>query len=116
MSVKLNRQAILAAQKMKTKEVSVPEWGDETSTVTITELTAREAQALGAKAKDNEAEAMSLWVIAGVIDPETGARMFSDDDKEALALLGAGPILRVGTAVVALCGMSGEEAKKTEKN
>jgi hypothetical protein len=115
MSVKLNREAILAARKLSTKEVSVPEWGDADSKVTIRELTAGEAQVLGAQAKENENDAMLLWVIAGVID-EDGSRMFSDGDKDSLSKLGAGPILRVGTAVVKLCGFAPDEAKATEKN
>ncbi len=112
--MKLNKLAILGAKTLKTQTVNVPEWG-EGGEVTIRELNAGEAQALGVKAKENEAEGMVLWVIAGVLD-EDGNRMFSDLDKAALNELSAAAVLRVGNAMVKLCGFAAEETKETEKN
>ena len=83
----LTKDAILAAQDLKTENVLVPEWGGEVSvrTMTGTERDEIEAETLQS-AGDIKTRYRNLRarVLVRVLVNEKGERLFGDSDIEAL--------------------------------
>ena len=105
---------ILGFDDLKIKVVKVKQWGCE---VTIRELGLEDGLALFTQVTDMgkqqivSAEKIAQAVAWGVIDPDTGERMFSDDDVPAL-------LKKSRTALVFLYGeiTNLSTAELTEKN
>lgn len=78
----LTKEAILDAEDRKTEEMDIPEWG---GSIVIKEFSARERDAIDiAVINRREGGDLSglrlLWVAKSIIDPETGASMFSPEE------------------------------------
>lgn len=107
----LTREAILAAQQLKTETVTATGWGGE---VTVRELTAVDRlDFFSALEKITEAEtdkkrvdllASALFVCRTVVD-EQGCRMFSDDDAELLIQKNEATLNRVANVAGVLNGI-----------
>ena len=115
----LSREAILAADDLKSEEVSVPEWGG-TVRVAMMTGTVRDAweQSLvpaGKGQAPNVANIRARLVAACAVD-ETGARLFSDADAVALGNKSAAALERVAKACQRLNGLTAEEAEAARGN
>lgn len=106
---------MLNASDLATREVDVPEWK---STVTIAELALDEGLKLVEMYGDGDKVTLTGRDIAqvvawSVVDPETGERLFTDDDVPKLARKSRSALMRLFTAVSELSMSSGfEEAEK----
>lgn len=115
----LSREAILAAQDLKTEDVSVPEWGGVVRVAVMTG-TARDAweQSLVPASKGeapNVANIRARLVAACAVD-ESGARLFTDTDAVALGAKSAAALERVAKACQRLNGLTAEEAETARGN
>ena len=104
---------ILSFNDLKTSEVKVKEWD---CTLTIRELGLDEGIKLFAMARAYSEDEPTLSaadvaqvVVWGVIDPETGEQVFSDEDVPALAKKNRKPLMRLYAKITEL---SGEDAEK----
>ena len=103
---------ILSYNDLRVGEVEVEEWG---CTLHIRELGLEEGLKLFSMAQDVDenptldANDVAQVVAWGVIDPETGGRLFSDDDVPALAKKSHKPLMKLYAAIAAL---SAEDAEK----
>lgn len=106
----LTREQIVAAKKLKTEEVDVPEWGGK---VLVRELTADKAMELGRQVKQDDRQAMIRWVIAGAVSSDTLEPLFQDTDEDRLLLGGmsAAAILRIGNKAIELSGLADDAEK-----
>lgn len=119
----LTRGAILGAQDLASEMLDVPEWGGQ---VRVRELSAAQMAAFKARSvdavdtnsrtvKDGAALfALSCWVVAqGVVDAD-GARVFGDEDVDALGGKSDQVIERLAERILGLsgAGMKREEAEK----
>lgn len=110
----LNRDAILAAQDLKTSDVNVGEWG---GTVRVSMLTGTARDELGKimAGEDAQTSYRELLVAACVVD-ETGARIFTFDDVKALGAKSAVALQRVFDAAQKLNAVSAAAVETAEKN
>lgn len=101
----LNREAILAARRAKTKAVAVPEWGGD---VLVRPLTAGEVQGMSEMFSGGDAdiqkniEAAFTLVAAGAIN-ESGGPLFAGPDD--LRGLDVGPVVRLAMAIAEISGI-----------
>lgn len=116
----LSREAILAAEDVKTEEVEVPEWG---GSVLVKGLTGADRDALEASVMVLKGQKQSLnltnyraRLVACCIVDETGARIFSPGDLEALGRKSAAALDRVAAAARRLSGISDEDEEELAKN
>ena len=113
------RETILGARDLKSERVEVPEWG---ATVTISELTALERERFQdiVVPKDGapgmRTSIMFAWLIALAVRDEDGARLFRDDDVEALANKSLGVLVRIGSIAQRLNAIGAEAAEQAVKN
>jgi hypothetical protein len=101
--VMLSRDAILGFKDTRIGRIDVPELGGE---VCIASLTAQEADQIRKLGEDGTPASVGV-VILGACD-ETGARLFTDKDKPALAKLPASVMGRIGNAILKHNGLTGE--------
>lgn len=100
----LTREQILAARKdRKPQRLEVPEWGGE---VYIRVLSARDQAELSEDTKPTE---IPVKVILHCLVDEEGARIFTDDDMDALWAEDFPVIMRVFGAAAKLNGLSTAE-------
>jgi len=106
---------ILGCDDLRRKEVKVPQWG---KTLTIQEMGLQESlQSIGSIHPDENGQVtlshldIAQVVAYGVIDPETGERVFSDADVPKLARKNRAPLMLLYTEITALSGSVEEEAK-----
>jgi len=103
---------ILDFDDLRTKVVEVKEWGCE---LTVRELGLEDGLKMFSMVQDIDdnpainAEDVAQVVAWGVVDAETGDRVFSDDDISALAKKNSKPLMFLYQEIIAL---SGEEAAK----
>jgi len=103
----LNREAILAARRAKTKTVAVPEWGGD---VLVRPLTAGEVQGMselfagGDRDLATNLEAAFQLVAAATIN-ESGGPLFAGPDD--LRGLDVGSVVKLATAVAEISGITG---------
>jgi hypothetical protein len=111
----LNKEAILAAQDIKTEEVDVPEWG---GAVRIAVMSGRARDQFVA---DNDAQKVeySLFqarlLVATVVD-EVGNPVFANDDIEPLRGKSRAALDRLTDAATKLNKMGAESVDDAEKN
>jgi hypothetical protein len=116
----LSRQAILAAEDLKTEDVPVPEWG---GTVRVRTISAKERDAFedslsvgeGKARKTNIVNLRAKLVGLCCID-EGGARVFTDADLEALGAKSASVVDRIFSVAQRLNGLTKEDVEALEKN
>lgn len=109
----LSKSAILAAQDLKHRDVEVAEWG---GTVRIRCMTGNErneyeAEVLGAHKADDHGRMAALRhkLLAFTIIDESGERVFSDADLEALGKKSKDVIERLFTVAQEVSGLGAEE-------
>lgn len=95
----LNREAILAANHLKTETLNVPELGGE---VTIRELTAAKARELNSIKDENLLPVM--WVVASLIN-EDGTPMFTASHIPLFDNISQAAIRRISNAAIRLNGL-----------
>ncbi len=105
----MNRQSLIAASK-NLKTATVEALG---GTVTVRELNAAKASTLSKSVSADDKEAMILWVIASVIDDDTGDLAFTNEDK---GIVGELPVSEVMKVVKAATALNGFDAEATAKN
>lgn len=113
------RKAILdKASERKREEVEVPEWD---CTVTVQSLSALERERILGQMtsydEDGEREiklehSSARLVVMSVIDPDTGARVFTDKDINALSNSDGGPIERITEVARRLSRLDAETKKR----
>ncbi|MGF9711713.1 hypothetical protein [Paenibacillus naphthalenovorans] len=116
----LSREAILNVSDIQTKLVHVPEWGGD---VMVRGLSGKERDAYeqsiistkGQDVKMNLVNAKAKLVGLSIID-ESGARLFSDADVEALGAKSGKAINRVYAVAAKLSGLSDEDMKELTGN
>ncbi len=103
---------ILGFDDLKTRVVHVKWWDRD---LTIRELGLDDGLKMFSKVKDLDgdasidAEDLAQVIACGVVDAETGERVFSDDDVPALAKKSSKPLMFLYQEIIAL---SSEEAVK----
>lgn len=110
----LSRDAILAADDIKTEEVQVPEWG---GTVFIKGMTGEERDEFEAlNQRNGEPNFLNLRarLLVRVIVNETGTRIFTDQDAVALGKKSSGALNRLWDVVGELNGTSDKAQEETE--
>lgn len=115
----LNREAILAAEDLRSVDVDVPEWG---GTIRVRMLTGAEMDQFMATVQQHQ--------VNGKIDPKTlrarlviltavdedGARLFTDDDLDALQGKSHAAIARVFGEAQHLNGLSDDDVEEMAGN
>lgn len=120
----LNREAILQSSDLKTETVSVPEWGGEVLVkgMSGTERDAFEAGNILRKDKNGkpgfELNAVNIRarLCSLCIVDETGKRLFTDTDVEALGRKNAAALHRVFEVAQRLSGLTKADVEELEKN
>lgn len=103
----LNREAILAARRSKTKPVAVPEWGGD---VLVRPLTAGEVQGMSELFGDGDRdlatnlEAAFRLVAAATVN-ESGGPLFAG--PEDLRDLDVGSVVKLASAIAEVSGLTG---------
>lgn len=103
----LNREAILAARRSKTKPVAVPEWGGD---VLVRPLTAGEVQgmadvfATGERDLAQNLEAAFRLVATATVN-ESGGPLFAG--PEDLRDLDVGSVVKLASAIAEVSGITG---------
>ena len=113
----LSREEILSKNDLKKEVVTVPEWGGD---VYVSEMTgeARDAWEQGLISKDESRRMKNIrarLVCATVVD-ETGKRLFTDSDDEAVGKLSAYVLDKLCKTAQKLNGLTSEELKEAEGN
>lgn len=112
------RERIFAVQDIEHKHIKVPQWGAE---IDVIALTGEERARLIAGATDSKGEIDSDKLYYGVIvtmahDPETGGRLFTDDDIPALKKKNGAAIEKIARAGFKLAGLGQPDMEELEKN
>lgn len=102
------RDKILKAADLSHEDIEVPEWG---VTIRVVSPTVRErarivAAFMGPDGTPDIEKMYPALVIATASDPETGDRLFTDDDAEALSAKSGKAVERVAQAALRVSGMS----------
>lgn len=113
----LNKQAILAAQDLKTEDVAVPEWGGSVRVRTLTGAE-RDAFESGLVEKDGQRNFanMRARLLALAIVDENGVRVFDEGDALLLGGKSASALERLFSVAQRLNGIGGEAEADTAKN
>ena len=108
-------QDLLDYNDLRRKEVEVPQWE---TTLTVTELGLRESMlSFGSLEIDSDGhveltyDEIAQTVAFGVIDPETGERVFTDDEIPALARKNTQALKLLYKAIADLSGSVEDEVK-----
>lgn len=108
-------ESILGNDDLRTKEVEVPQWK---TTLTVRELGLQESMIAYGSLKPTDTGEVTLGhsniaqiVAFGVIDPETGDRVFSDADIPKLARKNHKALMTLYMAITALSGTVEDEVK-----
>lgn len=115
----LTRDQILAVADLKTATVDVPEWGGEVIVRTLSGLERAAYEDATATIKEDDGPAgvrrMALLVVATVVD-ESGKRVFTPDDIDALVEKGFRPLHTVFMAARALNLLTQADVEAHAKN
>jgi len=108
-------QDILGFNDLRTKEVKVPQWK---RTVTVQELGLEDSLITFGSIKPDKDGRVTLThtdiaqiVARGVIDPETGERVFTEKEVPALAKKNHKALMLLYTAITSLSGSVEDEVK-----
>lgn len=114
----LSRDLILGADDRRTESVYVPEWGGD---VTVRGLSGAERDAYEAgiasprpdgRQHINVRNLRARLVVLACIDPETGDRLFRDDDADALGAKSATAVDRLFAVARRLSGLSDDDIEE----
>ena len=118
----LTKEQILAADRKRTVDVTVKEWG---GTVPLQELSASDRDMWenesflmssdGSGAKFNPKHARARLVVRCIVDGQ-GRRMFSDDEVASIGSLSASTMQKLVNAARKLNAISDEDIKELEGN
>lgn len=104
---KFDKAALFAASKRSGTVMVVPEWG---TSILVRPLSVQMSLALGKAAKDgDQSESFVDAFIDCVHDPETGDRIFSQDDRAQIMDLEGSVVVRI---VNQAAGVNPEQAAK----
>lgn len=112
----LTKEAIFAAQDLKTESVSVPEWGGDVLVQTLTG-TAKDDIERGCF-EDNKSGKINVrarYVAACIVD-EKGNRLFTEQDIEALGRKSAKVLDRLFDKASELNAITQKDVEVLEKN
>jgi hypothetical protein len=109
---------IFAADDIESELVEVKPWG---VTVLVKSMTARDrAKMIGDSVENNGAfrleEVLPDLVILCTFDPETGEKVFADNDRDALMAKSAAPIEQIATVAMRLSGMDEDAVDEAGKD
>ena len=112
------RDRILAADDMPFEDVELPEWGE---TVRVRGLSSRERDTFEDEILDDEGVAdveniRARLLVRTCLDPETGKRVFTDDDADALGAKSAKPMQRLFSVARRLSALSEDDIEELVKN
>ena len=112
----LSRDAILSAEDRAYDEVDCPEWGGAVRLRSITggQRDSYEQSCIDQRGKDrklNMRHARTKLIVLCAVD-EHDARLFSDQDINALSKKNAKPIDRLFESCQKLCGLSDDDVDK----
>lgn len=117
----LTKEQILKADRKKTVDITVPEWG---GSVRLQELSASDRDmweaesftfAENGEAKFNPKHARARLVVRCIVD-DTGRRMFTDDEVAAIGSLSAATVQKLFNAARKLNAISAEDMRELEGN
>lgn len=114
----LTKDQIFKSEDLKPLKVSVPEWGGDVYVrmMTAKDRDAFESQIVTARENGEKVENMrALLAVLCVVD-DKGARIFGDDDIEAVGKKSASALDRIFTAARDLNGMTAKDVEDLEKN
>ena len=111
-------EQILNADDIETELVEVPAWG---VTVEVRSMDGRSRTRLlkSAAANDGVIDMERMYpemVILCSFDPESGERIFTEDDVDALLSKSAGPLELLATAAMRVSGMTGNAVDAAGKD
>ncbi len=116
----LNKDAILQANDLPTRDEPVPEWG---GTVRVRTLTGTEREAFSAELAEAtrnggaaNAQGFTTRLCAWCLVGEDGQRLFTADDVRALANKSSVALERVAAAAMALNGMGARAVEDARGN
>lgn len=112
------RDRILAADDMPFEDVELPEWGE---TVRVRGLSARERDTFEDEVLDDEGVAdveniRARLLVRACLDPETGKRVFKDEDADALGDKSAKPMQRLFSVARRLSALTNADIEELVKN
>lgn len=112
------RDKIFEARDIPTEAVEVPEWG---VTVEVRGMTGADRSRLMDMAitESGDVDVKVIYpeiVISTAYDPETGERVFTDDDADALQSKSAQAIDRIAEVGMRLSGFAKDSADKASKS
>ena len=112
------REQILNADDIESELVEVPVWG---VTVEVRSMDGRSRTRLlkSAAANDGVIDMERMYpemVILCSFDPESGERIFVEDDADALLSKAAGPLELLATAAMRVSGMTGDAVEVAGKD
>lgn len=116
----LSRERILGAVALPQQVVDVPEWG---GSVLVQGMTGAQRDdfeqsivRMHGKKTDVDMRNIRAKLAAQCIVDESGERLFTDEDVQALGKLSAGALDRVFEAAQRLSGISSNDMEELEKN
>lgn len=112
------REQILNADDIETELVEVPVWGVN---IEVRSMDGRSRTRLlrNAASSDGGVDMETLYpemVIQCSFDPETGERIFNEDDADVLLAKAAGPLELVAMAAMRVSGMTGNAVEVAGKD
>lgn len=111
------RDKILSASDIKSEKIYIEEWDAE---VELRSLNGTQRARIMSESFDSKAKQISwdyaLLAMYAMYDPETGTRIFSDSDKEALNEKHGGILENIAMKILKLSGLSDESLTEAEKN
>lgn len=121
MNIKLlNREQILQANDLETRDIDVPEWGGTVRVRALTgvERDALEASAIQGKGKNRDVNLTNFRakLCARAIVDEQGKRIFEDADIAALGRKSSGALSKVYNLAAELSGISEADVDELTKN
>lgn len=112
----LTRDEILARTKLKTEIVTVDEWGGD---VVVSEMTGTDRDAWEQSLKKDDAGRIvsprAKLIVFSLVD-ESGARLFNDNDTDAVGKLSAASLEKVCSVAMKLNGLLSGDVEEARKN
>lgn len=118
----LSKSDILNQDDLKTEDIQVPEWGDAWVRVRTLQANERdhfEASTVirdGKKTRPNLENIRARLVLLCLVDPDTGERLFQEEDTFPLGGKSAAALDRIFTVCQRLNGLRDEDVDELAKN
>ena len=112
------KEKIKAAQDVRSQKVTIPEWD---VTIEVRTMTALDRAKLLKTCVEKDGSMITEkfqagLIIASVFDPETGEKVFTDEDYELLMSKAAGVIESLATVSMGISGLTKDAMTAAEKN